>query len=55
MALFDECPVMLSNVSASGDRQQLTVNPSEFRFIADAGNVAAVHAFLKSLPSLLTT
>src|SRR5580765_1664573 len=52
MALFDECPVMLSNVSAPGDRQP-TVNPSEFRFIADAGHVAAVHAFLESLPSLL--
>jgi hypothetical protein len=48
MALFDECPVMLSNVSAPGDRQ-LTVNPSEFRFIADAGHVTAVHAFLESL------
>jgi hypothetical protein len=53
MALFDECPVMLSNVSAPGDRRQLTVNPSEFRFIADAGRVTAVHAFLESLPSLL--
>lgn len=53
MALFDECPVMLSNVSAPGDRRQLTVNPSEFRFIADAGHVTAVHAFLESLPSLL--
>ncbi len=50
MALFDECPVMLSNVSASGDRRPLTVNPSEFRFIADASHVAAVHTFLQSLP-----
>ncbi len=49
-ALFDECPVMLSNVSAPGDRRRLTVNPSEFRFIADAGHVTAVHAFLQSLP-----
>ena len=49
-ALFDECPVMLSNVSASGDRRLLTVNPSEFQFIADAGHVAAVRAFLQSLP-----
>ena len=49
LALFDECPVMLSNVSAPGDRQ-LTVNPSEFRFIAEAGHVTAVHRFLQSLP-----
>jgi len=49
-ALFDECPVMLSNVIAFGDRRQLTVNPSEFRFIADSGHVTAVHAFLRSLP-----
>ena len=49
-ALFDECPVMLANVSVSGDRRLHTVNPSEFQFIADAGHVAAVRAFLQSLP-----
>ena len=52
-ALFDECPVMLSNVGAPGDRRRHTVNPSEFQFIANAGHVAAVHAFLQSLPELL--
>jgi uncharacterized protein DUF6178 len=54
-ALFDECPVMLANVSASRDRRRHTVNPSEFQFIADARHIAAVHEFLLSLTELLTS
>ena len=53
-ALLDECPVMLSNVCASGHERPHTVNPSDFRFIADGGHVAAIHAFLSSLPALFT-
>jgi hypothetical protein len=53
-ALFDECPVMLANVSAPRDRRPLTVNPSEFQFIADPRHIAAVHEFLRSLTKLLT-
>ena len=54
VALFDECPVMLANVVASGDRRPHRVDPSEFQFIAEPGHVAAVHAFLLSLPEQLT-
>ena len=54
-ALFDECPVMLANVSESHDRRRHTLNPSEFQFIADARNIAAVHEFLLSLTELLTS
>ena len=52
-ALFDECPVMLANVSASGDRRPMRLNVSEFQFIAHAGHIGAVHEFLISLPELL--
>ena len=54
-ALFDQCPVMLANVSRSHDRRRYTVNPSEFQFIADARHIAAVHEFLLSLTELLTS
>lgn len=53
-ALLDEYPVMLSNVSRVDGRPPLTVNPSEFQFIATAGHIAAVHEFLGSLTDLLT-
>jgi hypothetical protein len=54
-ALFDECPVMLATVSATGGRRPHTVNPSEFQFIADARHIAAVHEFLLSLTGLLAS
>lgn len=54
-ALFDECPVMLANVSAPQDRQPHTVNPSEFQFIANARHIAAVHDFLRSVPARLAS
>jgi hypothetical protein len=53
-ALFDQCPVMLANVYASGDRRLHTVNPSEWRFIANARDIDAVRSFLGSLADLLT-
>jgi hypothetical protein len=53
-SLFDECPVMLANVSAPRDRPALTLNPSEFQFVAERQHVAAIHEFLRSLPALLT-
>ena len=52
-ALFDECPVMLANVSVEAGRGLHTVDPSKFQFIADRRHVAAVHAFLASIPELL--
>ena len=54
-ALFDECPVMLANVSVSHDRRRHTLNPSEFQFIAHRRHIAAVHDFLLSLTELLTS
>jgi len=53
-ALFDECPVMLANVSTPGARGVRSVNPSEFGFVANAAHVAAVRRFLTSLPERLT-
>ena len=53
-ALFDECPVMLANVSNDGAPGVRSVNPSEFQFVANAAHVAAVRRFLTSLPQLLT-
>ena len=52
-ALLDECPVMLANVSADAGRGLHTVDPSKFQFIADGRHIAAVHAFLASIPELL--
>jgi hypothetical protein len=52
-ALFDECPVMLANVSGHGGRARHTVDPAEFRLISDAGHVEAVHQFLLKLPELM--
>ena len=54
MALFDECPVMLSNVRHADGAVSHTVNPAEFQFIADASDIAAIREFLASLPALLT-
>ena len=54
-ALFDECPVMLANVSAPQDRQPHTVTLSEFQFIANARHIAAVHDFLRSVPERLAS
>ena len=52
-ALFDECPVMLANVSPDAGRGPHTVDPSKFQFIAHERHIAAVHAFLASVPELL--
>ena len=54
VALLDECPVMLANVRPSSGRRPHTVNPSEFQFIANAGDVAGVREFLGSLAERLT-
>lgn len=52
-ALLDECPVMLANVSPATGRELHSVDPSRFQFIADERHIAAVHAFLVSMPELL--
>jgi len=53
-SLFDECPVMLSNVWRASNRPQYTVNPADFQFVAEARHVTAVRDFLQSLATLLT-
>jgi hypothetical protein len=54
MALFDECPVMLSNVRPARGRRPHRVDPAEFQFIASGEHIIAVHEFLHSLVELLT-
>jgi Family of unknown function (DUF6178) len=52
-ALIDECPVIHAAVGAS-QRRCRTIKPSDFEFIADNSQIAAVRKFLESLPSALT-
>jgi hypothetical protein len=52
-SLFDECPVMLSNVWHPSGGPRYTVNPAEFQFIGEARHVAAVDEFLHALTELL--
>ena len=53
-SLFDECPVMLANVSATRDRPALRVDPSKFQFVSERRHVAAIRDFLGSLAERLT-
>lgn len=53
LALLDECPVMLANVSASGPARPLSISMSAFAFISDNTQIASVHAFMSSLPDTL--
>lgn len=52
-ALFDECPVMLTNVWAAAGERVHQVDPARFRFIASRVHVVAIHRFLRSLSDLL--
>ena len=51
-ALIDECPVLHAAVGAP-QRRSLAVDPADFEFIARNDQIAAIHEFLKSLPSRL--
>ena len=53
-ALFDECPVMLANVSPEAAPGLHTVDPSKFQFIADKRHIAAVGEFLLSIPEIFS-
>ena len=53
-ALFDECPVMLANVSPDAGRGLHTVDPSKFQFIADGRHIAAVGDFLLSIREIFS-
>jgi hypothetical protein len=51
-ALIDECPVLHAAISAS-QRRCRAIDPADFVFIARNSEIAAIHEFLKSLPSRL--
>ena len=53
-ALLDECPVMLTNVSATPEKPPCSVDPSEFQFVGRVRDIAAVDRFLTGLTELLT-
>jgi hypothetical protein len=53
VGLFDDCPVLLANVSAQTDRKPHTIDPAAFRFVATLDHVAAVRRFVGSLASAL--
>lgn len=53
LALIDECPVMHAALSASR-KPSRTINPTEFEFISENRQIAAVHEFMASLASILT-
>jgi hypothetical protein len=52
--LIGELPVMLANVGAPGASQARSVSPSAFEFISENGQIAAVRAFMESLPDVLS-
>ena len=51
--LIDECPVLHGAVGAAG-RHCHTIDSSQFEFISENSQIAAVHEFLDSLASVLT-
>jgi hypothetical protein len=53
LAFIDECPVIHAAVSASRRRLR-AVNPTDFEFISQSRQIAAVREFMASLPSVLT-
>lgn len=50
--LIGELPVMLANVGAPSRAR--SVSPSAFEFISENGQIAAVRAFMESLPDVLS-
>jgi Family of unknown function (DUF6178) len=52
-ALIDECPVMHAAIGASRRRCR-TIDATDFEFIAQNSQIAAIREFLESLPSRLT-
>ncbi len=52
-ALIDECPVVHAALRAS-KKPCRTIDPHDFDFISESGQIVAVREFLTALPSLLT-
>lgn len=53
LALIDECPVIHAALDAPRQRR-LTINPTDFAFISQNSQIAAVREFMASLPAALT-
>ena len=53
LALVDELPVALDNVSNSGASRTLRVNTSAFEYISENSQIAQVRRFMESLPQSL--
>ena len=53
LGLIAECPVALSTIDVAGRPRARTVDPSAFVFISERAQVAAVHAWLATLPQAL--
>jgi hypothetical protein len=53
LALIDECPVIHAGISASRDSRVRAVSPSDFEFISENSQIAAVREFMRSLPDTL--
>jgi hypothetical protein len=53
LALIDECPVIHAALRASRQRRR-TISPTDFEFISENGQIAAVREFMASLGDVLT-
>ena len=53
LALISECPVLHAGVGASRDSRRLSVSATDFEFISENSQIAAVREFLQSLPERL--
>jgi hypothetical protein len=53
LGLIDECPVIHAALGASRRRSR-TINPTDFEFISENRQIAAVRQFMSALPSVLT-
>jgi hypothetical protein len=54
LALIDECPALHAGVGASQDSRTLSVSATNFEFISENDQIAAVREFMLSLPELLS-
>jgi hypothetical protein len=53
LALIDECPVLHAGIAASRNPRTLSFSMSEFEFISENSQIAAVHEFMQLLPETL--
>lgn len=55
LGLLDECPVLPAAVTAILERQTEPVSPNAFQFISTRARIGDVHAFVRTLPSVLSS